>query len=505
MCRSNDTNLSLKYFFVILSFIPLVFGFAITRNETFNVDGFRTEVISASDTKKVESECATSLTPELIEEIKENQHIVDKITNAIVRGQYSGDTWNALAEMTDKFGSRMTGSQSLENAIDYMVDELKKAGLDNVHTENATVPHWERGYESCRMVSPRQAKIAITGFGSSVGTLGDGLIADVVVVESFEEFDKLPAATVQGKIVSFVPEWRGYFETVIVRIQAASVASKKGAVAALVRSMTPYSTLHTGWQEYGNDVKNKIPAAAVTVEDAYMMLRMYRRGEKITLHLEMDDKNLDDFVSRNTIAELAGETKAPVVVVSGHLDSWDLGVGAMDDGGGAFIAWKALHLLKRLNLKPKRTIRAILWTAEEQGLYGAQEYERQHKSHEKEEFNFFIESDAGTFTPLGLDFSGNKEAECIFREVLKLMAPLNATQFNSPTGAGPDIRQWSNRGFPAASLMNKNDKYFYYHHSAADSMLLENSDDLDKNTALFASVAYVIANLSVDMPKDVKN
>lgn len=178
----------------------------------------------------------------------------------------------------------------------------------------------------------------------------------------------------------------------------------------------------------------------------------------------------------------------------------------MDDGGGAFISWKALHLLKRLNLKPpKRTIRAILWTAEEQGIVGASEYEKQHKAGEKEEFNFFIESDMGTFTPLGLDFSGNKEAECIFKEVLKLMTPLNATQFNSPIDAGPDIERWANRGFPSASLINKNDNYFYFHHTAGDSMLVENPDDLDKNTALFAAAAYVIANLSVDMPKEIKD
>lgn len=411
-----------------------------------------------------------------------------------------------MAELTDKFGGRMSGSQNLEDAIDYMVVEMKKADLDNVHTENATVPHWERGYENCDMISPRRAKINICGFGFTVGTLRGGLIADVIAVESFDEFDKLPESEVQGKIVLFVPEWQGYGKTVRYRSQAASVASRKGAVAALVRSITPYSigSLHTGMQTYAADVKNKIPVAAVTVEDAYSMLRLYRRGEKITLHLDMEDRNLGDFISRNTIAELAGETKIPVVVVSGHLDSWDIGVGAMDDGGGAFIAWKALHLLKRLNVKPpKRTIRAILWTAEEQGIVGAGEYEKQHKSREKEEFNFFIESDMGTFSPLGLDFSGNKDAECIFKEILKLMAPLNATKFDSPIDAGPDISRWVSRGFPGASLINKNEKYFNYHHSAGDSMLVEDPDDLDKNTALFAAAAYVIANLSVDMPKDI--
>lgn len=230
--------------------------------------------------------------------------------------------------MTDQFGGRLAGSQNLEDAIDYMVDELKKAGLDNVHTENATIPHWERGYESCMMLSPRRSKINIVGFGFTVGTLRGGLIADVVAVESFEEFDKLPESEVEGKIVLFVPKWQGYGKTVKYRSQAASVASRKGAVAALVRSITPFSigSLHTGMQSYASDVKNKIPVAGVTVEDAYSMLRLYRRGKKITLHLEMEDQNLGNVVSRNTIAELAGETKIPVVVVSGHLDSWDTGV-----------------------------------------------------------------------------------------------------------------------------------------------------------------------------------
>lgn len=211
-----------------------------------------------------------------------------------------------LAELTDKFGARMTGSSSLEDAIDYMVDELKKAGLDNVHTENATVPHWERGYENCQMISPRRAKINICGFGFTVGTLRGGIIADVVAVETFDEFDALPDSAVEGKIVLFVPEWQGYGKTVQYRSKAASVASKKGAVAALVRSITPYSigSLHTGMQSYAADVKKRIPVAAVTVEDAYSMLRLYRKGEKITLHLEMEDRNLGDFVSRNTIAEI---------------------------------------------------------------------------------------------------------------------------------------------------------------------------------------------------------
>lgn len=275
----------------------------------------------------------------------------------------------SLAELTDKFGGRMSGTQNLENAIDWMVATLKGAGLDNVHTENATVPHWERGYENADLVAPHKQNLKITGLGSSVGTPRGGIIANVIAVESFDEFEKLPADQVRGNIVLFAPKWQSYGKNAIYRRDVASVASRKGAVASLVRSATPFSlgSPHTGWQHYADDVK-KIPTAAVTVEDAEALLRLYRRNETVTIHLEMQDRNLDPAISRNTIAELAGELARPVVVVSGHFDSWDIGVGAMDDGGGAFISWKALELLKTAGVKkPKRTIRAILWTGEEQG------------------------------------------------------------------------------------------------------------------------------------------
>lgn len=400
----------------------------------------------------------------------------------------------------------MSGSKNLEDAIDYMVETMKAAGLDNVHTENASVPHWERGYENAEMVAPRKQNIKMTGLGGSVGTPRGGIIGNVIAVETFEEFEKFSPEQVHGNIVLFVPKWEGYGKTVKYRSKAASVAARKGAIAALVRSITPFSIAspHTGFQSYENDVK-QIPAAAITVEDAYTILRMYRKNITVTIRLEMQDRNLGTFISRNTIGEFAGQSEKPVVVVSGHLDSWDIGSGAMDDGGGAFISWKAIELLKKIGLpKPKRTIRAILWTGEEQGIRGAAAYESDHKSNEENEFNFFIESDMGTFEPRGLDFSGNKEAECIFKEILALMAPLNATEFNSPINAGPDIDLWANRGFPSASLINKNEKYFWFHHSAGDSMLVEDPVCLDKNTALFAAAAYVIADISVEMPKTVK-
>lgn len=363
-----------------------------------------------------------NLPDSLIQEIKGYQPIVDKIINRIVSGEFAGQTWQSLADLVDTFGARPAGSDQLEKAIDYVLDHMKHDGLENVHTENATVPHWVRGYESAQLVAPFKKNLPLLGLGGTVGTPRGGIIADVIAVESFKEFEQLTPDQVKGKIVVFVPQWESYGKTVVYRSRGASVASKKGAVASLIRSVTPFSigSPHTGWQNYEDGVK-KIPTACITVEDAEMILRKHRRGDKMTINLEMEDRNLDPFVSRNTIAELQGTTykNTSVVVVSGHLDSWDVGVGAMDDGGGALISWKALTYLKAMGLRAKRTIRAILWTGEEEGLWGGKAYKESHQDNEQKEFNFFFESDIGTFEPRGLDFTGNKDAECIFREVVK--------------------------------------------------------------------------------------
>ncbi|XP_070506920.1 carboxypeptidase Q-like [Chironomus tepperi] len=443
----------------------------------------------------------------LVKEIAGYQDIVNKIIDEITNGRFKGKTWDSLAELTDLFGPRMVCTDALDKAIDYVVESMKKGGLENVHNENVTAPNWVRGFESAQLVKPWKKNMHILGLGSTIGTPRGGIIADVIAVESFDEFNKIPEDQVKGKIVLFVPKWQGYDKTVVYRGNAASRASEKGAVAALVRSITPFSigSPHTGHQSYADGVK-KIPVAAITVEDAEMILRMYRRGQPITIHLEMSDFNKPDCISRNTIGELQGTSKykdKSVVVVSGHLDSWDVGVGAMDDGGGSMISWKAVEFLKAMNLRPKRTIRAILWTSEEQGMVGAEQYMEAHKATESDEFNFFMESDIGTFDPQGLDFSGNADASCILQEILKLMKSINATQFREPTDGGPDISWWTVRGFPSASLINKNEKYFYFHHSDGDTMAVEDRDVLDKCTALWAAASYVIADLSINMPKNL--
>jgi len=215
----------------------------------------------------------------------------------------------------------------------------------------------------------------------------------------------------------------------------------------------------------------------------------------------MNDSMLPDTTSRNVIGEIVGREKPDeVVVISGHIDSWDVGQGAMDDGGGMIISQEALALLKFLDLRPRRTLRSILWTTEELGLVGVQGYIKQHAA-EMDKFVTVFESDIGTFKPVGLDFSGTDEAGCILKEVLKLLLPINATMYRKLPEVGSDIGYFIEKGIPGVSLNTQNSQYFWYHHSEGDTMTVESKGDLDLCTAVWALSSYVIADLSVTLPK----
>lgn len=217
----------------------------------------------------------------------------------------------------------------------------------------------------------------------------------------------------------------------------------------------------------------------------------------------MEAQNLPPFISRNTIAELKGNSNPEeIVVVSGHLDSWDVGQGADDDAGGSFVSWHSLVLLKSLGLRPKRTIRAILWTGDEQVIKGAIEYMKYHEN-ETDNFVYAMQADEGTFTPLGLGFYGTEEGACVVQEILNLLEPINATDLQYYDGSpGTDVGVFSDIGIPTATLHTEDERYFWFHHTNGDTLDLEDPRDLDLNTALHAVVAYVVADLSFRIPKD---
>lgn len=442
-----------------------------------------------------------SLPQALIDEIDSYGPLVQRIINETLSGSFKGVTWSELAYFVDKFGPRLSGTEVLEESIDYVLNKSFEFGLETVHGEPVSVPHWVRGKESATLLKPRRKDISILGLGFSVATPPEGITAEAIVVDSFEELDKRKDE-VPGKIVVYNEKYESYGKTVEYRSRGATVASKYGAVAALVRSVTPYSlyTPHTGMQDYGENV-TKIPVASITVEDAQLLRRMSLRGDVIEINLKMEAQTLPEKISRNVVAEIRGSSMPQkVVVVSGHIDSWDVGQGAMDDGGGAFISWHALKLLRRLNLRARRTVRMIMWTAEEVGIVGANNYIKSHRKEEKD-LQFVMESDGGTFMPLGLQVSGNDQVQCILQRVMKLLSPMGEMKIRTPCD-GPDIEEWINNGVPGGSLWNQAEKYFYYHHTNADTMLAEDPEALDKNTALFAAVAYVLADLSVDISRN---
>lgn len=460
-------------------------------------------VVSANckNVPSVDEVCSKLLSKDLKKEISSYKDVTNEIIKYVREGEFKGVTYDELAKFVDTFGPRPSGSQELEDSIDYMIEITKKEGIHDIVTEELEVPHWVRGEEKITMLEPRTKYIALLGLGKSVSTPTEGITAEVVVIEDFTE---LETKSVEGKIVVYVPVFTTYSDTVPYRSQGAARAAERGAVASLVRSITPFSinSPHTGSQYYEDDV-TKIPTAAISLEDADMIKRLYKRGEKVVLNVKMTS-TLDTKISRNTLVDLKGSgNPEKLVIVSGHIDSWDVGQGAMDDGGGLFISWAAPVVLKRLNLIPKRTIRAIFWTTEELGLVGAYDYEERHRA-ENDNINFIMESDEGTFSPTGLEVSGNQMARCIVGEVLKLFKSINASTLvekGEYAGVGSDIGVLTKTGIPGAGLLNENEKYFWFHHTEGDTMNVESPEELDLGTAFWTAAAYVIADLSIDIPR----
>ncbi|XP_072535707.1 carboxypeptidase Q-like [Salminus brasiliensis] len=437
---------------------------------------------------------------EISKEILNYADIAQEIIDLAVFGKAQNRSYERLATFTDTIGNRVSGSKNLDLAIQYMYNALKLDGLENVHLEPVKVPHWVRGEESAVMLLPRNHTMSILGLGSSVGTPKGGIEAEVLVVESFEEL-KRRAKEAKGKIVVYNQPFVSYGETVEYRASGASEAARVGAVASLIRSVTPFSinSPHTGWQWYQSGVP-QIPTACITVEDAEMMARMAYRGTRIVLRLTMGAQTLPDADSFNTVAEITGsEHPEQVVLLSGHLDSWDVGQGAMDDGGGVAISWEALSLIRDLGLRPKRTLRTVLWSAEEAGGVGAAQYFQQHKGNISN-FDLVMESDMGTFAPMGLQFTGSDKARAIMKEVMKLLAPINMTSLEEH-GEGTDINMWMEAGVPGASLHTADSKYFWFHHTQGDTMTVQNPTEMNLCSAVWAVVAYVVADLDEMLPR----
>ncbi len=410
----------------------------------------------------------------------------------------SDKAYARLAYLTDHIGHRLSGSKALERAIDWAIAEMKSDGLDNVRAEKVLVPHWVRGEESLELISPAPRKLTMLGLGNSVATPAEGIAAEAVVVRSFGELDAM-GEQVRGKIVVYNVPFTNYGATVSYRSSGASRAARYGAVAALVRSITPVSlqTPHTGAMIYDEN-QPKIPAAAITIEGAELLQRMSDRGERLTLRLKMEARFLPDVESANVVAEIKGSEKPDeIVLIGGHLDSWDVGQGAHDDGGGCIIAWEAVRLLKELGLRPRRTIRVVLYTNEENGLRGANAYRDTHRA-ELSKHILAIESDSGVYRPLGIGLAASAppQARANLLEIARLLAGIDADQI-AANGGGADISAIMREGVVGANLNVDGSHYFDIHHTAADTL-----DKIDpKNLSLCVAAMAVVAYTVADMPQ----
>lgn len=432
-----------------------------------------------------------------------DEHIHQHARDIIGASMSSSEGWNRFNHLVDYYGPRLSGSEALENSIDWIVELMKEDGFDRVWTQPVTVPHWVRGKESATLNVPIERNLPMLGLGGSIGTPDEGITAEVIVVQSFDELESR-SSEIEGKIILYNIEFTTYGETVQYRIRGANEAAKHGAIASIIASVASYSvqTPHTGVMRYEEGTR-KIPHAAITVEDALMIQRFADRGETIEITLKMEAENLPDAISRNVITEIEGtEYPDEIIVLGGHIDSWDVGQGAMDDGGGCVAAWEALRLISKLGLKPKRTIRVVLWTNEENGLNGANEYKRWVEEDEKSLENHILgmESDAGVFDPIGFGFTGSDEAFSILQEIGKMLHPIDSGLVTRG-GGGADIGPLMRAGMPGMGLRVDGEKYFWFHHTDADTIDKLNEQDFNECVATMAVFAYAVAEMEERLPR----
>jgi carboxypeptidase Q len=378
---------------------------------------------------------------------------------------------------------------------------MRKDGFDGVRTEKVMVPKWVRGVESAEIVDPPRHPIEVLGLGGTVPTPPGGLEADVLVVSSFDDL-RGRAAEAKGRIVLFNASFTNYGDSVTYRTAGARTAAQLGAVATLVRSIGPVGlrTAHTGAVNYTPEV-TAIPAAAIASEDASRIARLVARGRRVRVRLSLESRNEPDAESANVVGEIKGrEHPEEIVLLGGHIDSWDVGAGASDDGVGCIVTWESLRLMKKLGLQPRRTVRLVLWTNEENGLKGAMAYAEKYAGAANNHI-FALESDSGVFWPSVLGFSGGSRARQIIQDIATLLKPLGFDGI-TPGGGGADIGPIAQAGnVPTMAYIGEPGRYFTIHHSPADTVERIAPEDISRAAAAIAIVTYVVADMPERLPR----
>jgi len=416
------------------------------------------------------------------------------------------DGYKKMEELCDDIGHRLSGSENMNKAVAWAKQTLEADGHENVRLQKVMVPKWVRGRESLTLVKPREMDMPMLGLGGSDGTPPEGITAPVVVVADEAELKAL-GDKVKGKIVlfnnpmpPFNPETNsaGYGGTVRYRGIGAELVAAQGGVACLVRSVTARSlrSPHTGAMRRTD---KRVPAAAVSVEDAALIGRLAARGKEVVVTLRMEAKTHEDVPCANVIAELRGSS-APqeVVVIGGHLDAWDVGTGAHDDGAGCVMAMEALNVLRKMKLIPRRTIRVVLFTNEENGLRGGTKYAEEHAAEMKNHVAA-IESDSGAFRLMGYSVQCEDEARQQraleeIKSLLPLFRPLGAERMTAGHG-GADIGPMAKHGVALLGFVPEGSSYFDYHHSHADTLDKVDPKLLSDDIAAMAIMSYILADM----------
>jgi carboxypeptidase Q len=458
--------------------------------------------------------CAQQSSPTPVLYSNETISAMEKIRDAALAGDYA---YRQVGHLAMNIGPRLSGSPQAAKAVEYVAAEMRKLGLE-VRLQKVMVPHWTRGEERGEIVEfPGMAagttqKIVLTALGGSVATPAAGITAEVVVVNDFDELNRLGRERIAGKIVLFNNRFdrqmaaggfglAAYGQAVQYRFGGASAAAPFGAIAVLVRSAgaSQNRLAHTGAMGYTDGVE-KIPAAAVTYEDADTLAYLAGQG-RVRVHIVLTPQALPDVESYNVIADLKGSEKPnEIVIVSGHLDSWDLGQGAIDDGAGVSASMSVPYILKQLNLRPKRTIRFIAWMNEENGGRGSAGYFEEQKGNVANHFAA-VEADLGASHPLGFFFAGKREALAYFNPISTVLRKQGAEFVQQQDGVGSDVGPLTTAGVPSFAPWFNQQTYFNYHHTAADTFDKIDSREIAEVSSVMAVLAYGLANLEQPLPR----
>jgi carboxypeptidase Q len=408
--------------------------------------------------------------------------------------------FTTLESLTTEIGQRLAGSPSDAKGREWATAQFKKLGFDKIYSEKVEFPVWERGFESCEVISPFPQKLSVAALGGSMGTPANGISAEVMEFADFAALSVAPDNAAAGKIV-FVSyrmtpakDGAGYGPAVIARVAGASMAAKKGAVAILIRSIgTDYGSRspHTGVMKYDN-TPTRIPAAALSNIDADLLQNMLKRGQPVKIQLALGARTKSEpYVGANVIGEITG-SKWPdrVVLIGGHLDSWDLGTGAIDDGAGVAITMAAGALIGQLPKAPKRTIRVVAFANEEQGVYGGKAYAAAHAKQASKHL-VGAESDFGADKIWRFDTAFAPAALPIVDRFMQVLAPLGIERGSNDGGGGADVSPMREHGMALAELQQDGTHYFDIHHTANDTFDKVDAASLAQNVAAYAAFAYL--------------